>query len=83
MTSSWSLFIQLVISELQRELLDNLKKQQQQRLNTILAEKHMNLMKFKSFFLHIRSAVHGVHYKIKSKEMGGARGMHGRNESCT
>jgi len=31
----------------------------------------MNLIKFKSFFVHIRSAVHGVHSKIKNKEMGG------------
>ena len=28
-------------------------------------------MKFKSFFVYIRSAVHGVHSKIKNKEMGG------------
>ena len=39
-------------------------------------------MKFKSFFVPTRSAVCGVHSKIKNKEMGGARGMYGGKESC-
>jgi len=42
----------------------------------------MNLMNFKSFFVHIRSAVYGVHSKIKNKEMGGAGGTYGGKESC-
>jgi hypothetical protein len=42
----------------------------------------MNLMEFKSFFVHIRSAAHGVHSKIKNKEMGEARGAYGGKESC-
>jgi hypothetical protein len=42
----------------------------------------MNLMNFKSFFVHIRSAAHGVHSKIKNKKMGGARGTYGGKESC-
>ena len=40
-------------------------------------------MKFEGFFVHIRSAVHGVHSRIKNKEMGGARSMHGGKESST
>jgi hypothetical protein len=40
-------------------------------------------MKFKSFFVHTRSAVYGVHSQIKNKEMGGARGTYLGEESCT
>jgi hypothetical protein len=42
----------------------------------------MSLMKFKSFFIHICSAINVIYSQIKNNEMGGASCTYGGEESC-